>query len=122
MRRALTLGATTLSLALGLSGVVTAPAHAAPEGAAVSSFGHACSPNDVGPQPKCTYKTTSKQSFGGVGPFTITARSADGRVVYRFSCGSGRPCQKPSGVVPARKKVTVAVTGQGGSVAVGAVR
>jgi hypothetical protein len=121
MRNISRLGSVTI-LVLGTSTALAAPAQAAPEGAAVSSFGHACSPADAGPQPKCTYKTTAKQSFGGVGPFTITARSADGSVAYKFSCGSGKLCQKPNGVVPARKKVTVAVTGEGGQVDVGAVR
>ena len=107
-------------LALGSSTALATPAQAAPEGAVVSSFGHFCSPTNAGAQPKCSYKTTSKQSFGGVGPFTISARSASGRVVYSFSCGSGKPCQKPSGVVPARTTVTVAVTGDGGQVVVGA--
>ena len=121
MRNLMRIGAATI-LVLGTSTALAAPAQAAPEGAAVSSFGHVCSPADAGPQPKCTYKTTSKQSFGGVGPFTITARSADGSVAYRFSCGSGKLCNKTNGVVPARKKVTVAVTGDGGQVDVGAVR
>ena len=121
MRNLMRLGAATI-LVLGISTTLTGPAQAAPEGAAVSSFGHVCSPTNAGPQPKCTYKTTAKQSFGGVGPFTITARSSDGSVAYKFSCGSGKLCQKPNGVVPARKKVTVAVTGDGGQVDVGAVR
>ncbi|MGH3517864.1 MAG: hypothetical protein ACRDQ7_10705 [Haloechinothrix sp.] len=122
-RRAFRIGAFGAAAALAMGGVfLAAPAHAA-EGVGVSFLGHICGPDNVGPEPTCTYVPTVNHSYGGTGPFTITAVDSAGTTVLSVNCASGALCTDDgAGTIPAGSTVTIEVTAEPGGVTAGALQ
>ncbi|MGH3739223.1 MAG: hypothetical protein ACRDT6_27035 [Micromonosporaceae bacterium] len=117
MFRPIALGATALGI--GAAILFAAPA-GAQQGAGVSFLGHFCGTDNYGTQPTCTYKTTEATGYEGVGPFKITKRLADGRIVVLANCAANAQCGTKSATpIAAGTTITVTVTAEPGQVGLG---
>lgn len=83
-------------------------------------LGHICGIDNAGPEPTCTYTATVVSSYGGLGPFTVVAKNADGSTAFSVDCAANEQCtDEGAGSIPAGSSVTITVSGPPGSVAVG---